>query len=359
MVDCRRAAARWASTIEAGVDSRESPVRSARRSRKARARARSATTSASRGLSALAEQVDVGAEHVLLRLDEAAPHHVAGHGVGAAFFDRVGEDAQIPLGVGEAAGVDQEAGAAAAGDHRVFRAPRRRQLHGAIERRRRFDGPAESRERLPALGDPTRQVRRVGRRGNGFVEQRQRLGILAELDLEAAEVGDEERDRRRRRPPGSCEGGLVLNAGLVVAPHQRQRDGDRVHGLDRADGIGGPGPLVQRQGLPVPGERVTEASVQAVDAAETDQRPRLAIALAEPLEAFPGLGDPGEGLGAAAAREQLVGPFVQHPAGQGLAVRVDDGERFVANRRRDRRCRHRGRRPLRRRRPGPARRAAP
>ena len=97
-------------------------------------------------------------------------------------------------------------------------------------------------------------------------------------------------------------------------------------------GIGGPGPLVQRERLPVPGERVTEASVQAVDAAETDQRPRLAVALAEPLEAFAGLGDPGEGLGPAAAREQLVGPFVQHPAGQGLAGRVDDGERFVADR---------------------------
>ena len=72
--------------------------------------------------------------------------------------------------------------------------------------------------------------------------------------------------------------------------------------------------------------------MQAVDAAETDQRPRLAVALAEPLEAFAGLGDPGEGLGPAAAREQLVGPFVQHAAGQGLAGRVDDGERFVADR---------------------------
>ena len=73
--------------------------------------------------------------------------------------------------------------------------------------------------------------------------------------------------------------------------------------------------------------------MQAVDAAQADQRSRLAIALADAMEAVARLGEPGERLAAAAAREQLVAPLVQHAAGDGSC-----------RRRRRRRAPRRGRR---------------
>ena len=92
-------------------------------------------------------------------------------------------------------------------------------------------------------------------------EQRQRFRVVAHRQAEPAQVGDVERNGRRRRPPRPRQRRLVLRPGLVVAPLHRQRHRDGVHRLDGPGPIGRPGPFVQFEGPAVARQRFVEAAV--------------------------------------------------------------------------------------------------